>query len=235
MRSGALPVPDLPSPPHPRYPNLTGAQTANLATRYPTHRKQRGGRKRISFSSRIRRSDTRPNKSFLLGQLKKCEQVSRLGFYSAFCWPVPRSFPIVRETDQLGVLSHANQHRIADRAKHPLRGTCITGRTVAAFVGVILERLPFTGVGGLGHSTNSGSCGTGVAARSSKEKASPSSSALRVTRTTPPFANRPNSNSSASGFLMCSWITRARGRAPKSGSYPFSVSHVRALTSSSIL
>src|SRR6516162_331920 len=43
MRSGALPVPDLPSPPHPRYPNLTGAQTANLATRYPTHRKQRGG------------------------------------------------------------------------------------------------------------------------------------------------------------------------------------------------
>jgi hypothetical protein len=36
-------VPDLPSPPHPRYPNLTGAQTANLATRYPTHRKQRGG------------------------------------------------------------------------------------------------------------------------------------------------------------------------------------------------
>src|SRR6516162_1013345 len=45
MRSGALPVPDLPSPPHPRYPNLTGAQTANLATRYPTHRKQRGGSK----------------------------------------------------------------------------------------------------------------------------------------------------------------------------------------------
>src|SRR6516164_9941945 len=43
MRSGALPVPDLPSPPHPRYPNLTGAQTANLPTRYPTHRKQRGG------------------------------------------------------------------------------------------------------------------------------------------------------------------------------------------------
>jgi len=37
-------VPDLPSPPHPRYPNLTGAQTANLATRYPTHRKQRGGK-----------------------------------------------------------------------------------------------------------------------------------------------------------------------------------------------
>ena len=28
----------------------------------------------------------------------------------------------------------------------------------------------------------------------------------------------PNSSSSASGFLMCSWITRASGRAPNSGS-----------------
>src|SRR6516225_9182346 len=56
MRSGALPVPDLPSPPHLRYPNLTGAQTANLATRYPTHRKQRGSYfpisvARVHFSS----------------------------------------------------------------------------------------------------------------------------------------------------------------------------------------
>ncbi len=30
----------------------------------------------------------------------------------------------------------------------------------------------------------------------------------------PALGQRPNSSSSASGFLMCSWITRARGRAP---------------------
>ena len=44
----------------------------------------------------------------------------------------------------------------------------------------------------------------GTTGRSSNEKASPSSSGLRVTRTIPPFASRPNSSSSASGFLMCS-------------------------------
>src|SRR6056297_344883 len=37
---------------------------------------------------------------------------------------------------------------------------------------------------------------------------------LTPTLTTPPLASLPNSSSSASGFLMCSWITRARGRAP---------------------
>ena len=37
-------MPDLPSPPHPRNPDHTGAPgPANLPTRYPTHRKQRGG------------------------------------------------------------------------------------------------------------------------------------------------------------------------------------------------
>ena len=44
----------------------------------------------------------------------------------------------------------------------------------------------------------------GVASMNSKAR-SPS---LRVTLTAPPLASRPNSSSSASGFLMCSWMTR---------------------------
>src|SRR5205807_581351 len=38
------------------------------------------------------------------------------------------------------------------------------------------------------------------------------------TRTWPPLARRPNSSSSASGRLMCSWMVRAIGRAPIFGS-----------------
>jgi hypothetical protein len=44
------------------------------------------------------------------------------------------------------------------------------------------------------------------------------SSVITTTRTWPPDFKRPNSTSSASGFLMCSWITRAIGRAPISSS-----------------
>src|SRR5262249_37030654 len=40
------------------------------------------------------------------------------------------------------------------------------------------------------------------------------SSLTTTTRTWPPPLSLPNSTSSASGFLMCSWITRAIGRAP---------------------
>src|ERR1700736_5185481 len=45
--------------------------------------------------------------------------------------------------------------------------------------------------------------------------ASPAASSFTsTTRTWPPLLSLPNSTSSASGFLMCSWITRAIGRAP---------------------
>ena len=40
----------------------------------------------------------------------------------------------------------------------------------------------------------------------------------RSTNAWPPLASLPNSSSSASGRLMCSWITRAIGRAPIFGS-----------------
>ena len=46
----------------------------------------------------------------------------------------------------------------------------------------------------------------------------PASSVTTTTRTWPPYLSRPNSTSSASAFLMCSWITRAIGRAPISSS-----------------
>jgi hypothetical protein len=65
------------------------------------------------------------------------------------------------------------------------------------------------------YSTSSGSFGAaGRRGGSSKAKASASSVGLLATRTTPPLASRPNNSSSASGFLTCSWMTRASGRAP---------------------
>jgi uncharacterized protein len=54
-----------------------------------------------------------------------------------------------------------------------------------------------------------GSCGAPAASISSA--ISPSRT---TTRTTPPLASLPNSSSSASGFLIVSWITRPSGRAP---------------------
>ena len=45
--------------------------------------------------------------------------------------------------------------------------------------------------------------------------------------TPPPFLSLPNSSSSASGFLMFSWITRASGRAPKARHSPCSASQSR--------
>src|SRR5262245_51473992 len=42
----------------------------------------------------------------------------------------------------------------------------------------------------------------------------PSSPLTTITRTWPPPLSLPNSTSSASGFLMCSWIMRLIGRAP---------------------
>ena len=52
----------------------------------------------------------------------------------------------------------------------------------------------------------------------SHSRASPLPSLDTETRTWPPLASRPNSSSSASGRLMCSWIVRAMGRAPIFGS-----------------
>ena len=46
--------------------------------------------------------------------------------------------------------------------------------------------------------------------------------------TRPPPASLPNSSSSASGRLILSWITRAIGRAPISGSKPCWASQSRA-------
>src|SRR5690606_5169766 len=45
-------------------------------------------------------------------------------------------------------------------------------------------------------------------------KSRPSPFSFTFTVTVPPPTSRPNSSSSASGFLMCSWMTRASGRAP---------------------
>ena len=49
-------------------------------------------------------------------------------------------------------------------------------------------------------------------ARTRASRSSPSPST--ITLTVPPCSSLPNSSSSASGFLMCSWMTRASGRAP---------------------
>src|SRR5579883_479480 len=70
------------------------------------------------------------------------------------------------------------------------------------------------------HSASTGSCAAGGNALGSggrkvktSLRAAPSPSAS--TRTVPPpLASLPNSTSSASGFLRCSWMTRASGRAP---------------------
>src|SRR5260370_8569727 len=70
------------------------------------------------------------------------------------------------------------------------------------------------------HSASTGSwLAGGSASRSGGRKAKTSVSAgpspSTSTRTVPPpFTTLPNSTSSASGFLRCSWMTRASGRAP---------------------
>ena len=51
------------------------------------------------------------------------------------------------------------------------------------------------------------------------------SSFLLSTKTFPPFTNFPNKSSSASGFLIFSWINLFKGLAPKILSYPFGESN----------
>src|SRR5262249_52742086 len=55
---------------------------------------------------------------------------------------------------------------------------------------------------------------TGPSGNSKPSLLSPVSSLRSITRTWPPALSLPNSTSSASGFLIVSWISRAIGRAP---------------------
>lgn len=64
------------------------------------------------------------------------------------------------------------------------------------------------------YSTSAGTFGSGVLPGGASGNSKASLPSATLTRTTPPLASRPNSSSSASGFLMLSWITRASGRAP---------------------
>ncbi len=67
------------------------------------------------------------------------------------------------------------------------------------------------------YSTSAGTLGSGrVAGGSGKSNARRPFSSF--TRTRPPRASLPNSSSSASGYLMFSWMTRASGLAPNSSS-----------------
>ena len=66
--------------------------------------------------------------------------------------------------------------------------------------------------GRFGFGSGSGFGFTGPSSSASRFRPSPPS--LTVILTVPPFLSLPNSTSSASGFLMCSWMTRPSGRAP---------------------
>src|SRR4029077_4720117 len=95
--------------------------------------------------------------------------------------------------------------------------------------GTVRLRAPgnFSGFGVTGPSKNSKpifSCGSAAV-----------SSLTRTTRTWPPPLSLPNSTSSAKGFLMCSWITRAMGRAPICSSYLCWISHAFAGSDNSIV
>ncbi len=71
-------------------------------------------------------------------------------------------------------------------------------------------------LGQRGCSTSSffGVTGISSGSDSSFRPVSPVSFVSTVMRTVPPFFSLPNNTSSASGFLMCSWMTRPSGRAP---------------------